>query len=41
MTGGPSAVDLFDFKEGLVKYGQPIDDKIHGDVVVRQGYPGR
>ncbi len=41
MSGGPSAVDLFDFKEGLVKYaGQPIDDKVHGDVVVRQGYPG-
>ena len=41
MSGGPSAVDLFDYKEGLVKYaGQPIDDKIHGDVVVRQGYPG-
>ncbi len=41
MSGGPSAVDLFDYKEGLVKYaGQPIDDKMHGDVIVRQGYPG-
>ena len=41
MSGGPSAVDLFDYKEGLVKYaGQPLDDKIHGDVIVRQGNPG-
>ena len=41
MSGGPSAVDLFDFKPGLVKYaGQPLDDKVQGDIVVRQGYPG-
>jgi hypothetical protein len=41
MSGGPSAVDLFDYKEGLVKYaGQALDDKVHGDIVVRQGYPG-
>src|SRR5688500_17759207 len=41
MSGGPSAVDLWDYKEGLVKYaGQPLDDKVHGDIVVRQGYPG-
>src|SRR5918999_1231593 len=41
MTGGPSAVDLFDYKPSLVKYaGEPLDDKVHGDIHVRQGYPG-
>jgi len=41
MTGGPSAVDLWDYKPGLVKYaGQPLDDKVQGDIHVRQGYPG-
>ena len=41
MTGGPSAVDLWDYKEGLVKYaGQPLDESRVGDIHVRQGYPG-
>jgi hypothetical protein len=41
MTGGPSAVDLWDYKPSLTKYaGQPLDDKVRGDVIVRQGYPG-
>lgn len=41
MTGGPSAVDLWDYKPGLIKHaGEPLDGKVHGDVVVRQGYPG-
>jgi len=41
MTGGPSAVDLWDYKPGLTKWaGQPLDEKMVGDVVVRQGYPG-
>ena len=41
MTGGPSAVDLWDYKPALTKYaGEPLDGKVHGDVNVRQGYPG-
>ena len=41
MTGGPSAVDLFDYKPSLAKYaGEPLDGKVHGDINVRQGYPG-
>lgn len=41
MTGGPSAVDLWDYKPSLTKYaGEPLDDKVHGDIHVRQGYPG-
>jgi Protein of unknown function (DUF1501) len=41
MTGGPSAVDLWDYKPGLTKWaGQPLDEKMVGDVHVRQGYPG-
>src|SRR5204862_3563867 len=41
MTGGPSAVDLWDYKEGLVKYaGQPLAESRVGDIHVRQGYPG-
>ena len=41
MTGGPSAVDLWDYKPALVKYaGEPLDGKVHGDINVRQGYPG-
>jgi hypothetical protein len=41
MTGGPSAVDLWDYKPSLVKYaGEPLDGKVHGDINVRQGYPG-
>ena len=41
MTGGPSAVDLWDYKPGLTKWaGQPLDEKMVGDIHVRQGYPG-
>jgi hypothetical protein len=41
MTGGPGAMDLWDYKPALTKYaGEPLDGKVHGDVVVRQGYPG-
>jgi hypothetical protein len=41
MSGGPSAVDLWDYKPGLTKWaGQPLDEKMVGDIVVRQGYPG-
>ena len=41
MTGGPSAVDLWDYKPALTKYaGEPLDGKVHGDINVRQGYPG-
>src|SRR5438874_3954086 len=39
MSGGVSQVDTFDPKPALDKYaGQPMTG--HGDVVVRQGYPG-
>ena len=41
MTGGPGAMDLWDYKPALSKYaGEPLDGKVHGDVNVRQGYPG-
>ena len=41
MTGGPSAVDLWDYKPGLTKWAdQPLDEKMVGDIHVRQGYPG-
>ena len=41
MTGGPSAVDLFDYKPALAKYaGEPLEGKVHGEVNVRQGFPG-
>jgi hypothetical protein len=41
MTGGPSAVDLWDYKPGLTKWaGQPLDEKMVGDIHVRQGNPG-
>jgi Protein of unknown function (DUF1501) len=41
MGGGWSQVDTFDPKPALTKYaGQPIDGKVRGDVIVRQGYPG-
>src|SRR4051812_22913934 len=41
MGGGWSQVDTFDPKPALSKYaGQPIDGKVKGDVIVRQGYPG-
>jgi uncharacterized protein (DUF1501 family) len=41
MGGGWSQVDTFDPKPALTKFaGQPIDGKVPGDVIVRQGYPG-
>src|SRR3954451_17453137 len=41
MGGGWSQVDTFDPKPSLAKYaGQPIDGKVQGEVIVRQGYPG-
>ena len=41
MTGGVSHVDTFDPKPALTKYaGQPLDGKVAGDVIVRQGHPG-
>ena len=41
MGGGWSQMDTFDPKPALKKYaGQPIDGKVRGDVIVRQGFPG-
>ena len=41
MSGGVSQVDTFDPKPALTKYaGEPLDGKIAGDVIVRQGHPG-
>jgi hypothetical protein len=41
MSGGVSHVDTFDPKPALARYaGQPLDDKVAGDVIVRQGHPG-
>src|SRR2546423_14407346 len=41
MGGGWSQVDTFDPKPALAKYaGEPIDGKVDGDVIVRQGFPG-
>ena len=41
MSGGVSHVDTFDPKPALTQYaGQPLDGRVKGDVVVRQGYPG-
>ena len=41
MGGGWSQMDTFDPKPALTKYaGEPIDDKVKGDVIVRQGSPG-
>jgi uncharacterized protein (DUF1501 family) len=41
MGGGWSQVDTFDPKPSLAKYaGQPIDGKVKGDIIVRQGFPG-
>ena len=41
MGGGWSQVDTFDPKPALTRYaGEPIDGKVQGDVIVRQGYPG-
>src|SRR5262245_4612001 len=41
MSGGVSQVDTFDPKPALTRYaGQPLDGKVGGDIVVRQGHPG-
>ena len=41
MGGGWSQVDTFDPKPALAKYaGEPLDGKVRGDVIVRQGFPG-
>jgi uncharacterized protein (DUF1501 family) len=41
MGGGWSQVDTFDPKPALAKFaGEPIDGKVQGDVIVRQGFPG-
>jgi hypothetical protein len=41
MSGGPSQVDTFDYKPSLAKYaGEPLDGKVHGEISVRQGFPG-
>src|SRR5262245_15591616 len=41
MGGGWSQVDTFDPKPALAKYaGEPIDGRVKGDVIVRQGFPG-
>ena len=41
MGGGWSQMDTFDPKPALTKYaGEPIDGKVHGEVTVRQGFPG-
>src|SRR5476649_1827130 len=41
MSGGVSHIDTFDPKPALTKYaGQPLDGKVAGDVIVRQGFPG-
>ena len=40
MGGGWSQMDTFDPKPALTKYtGEPIDGKVRGDVIVRQGFP--
>src|SRR5262249_38524185 len=41
MSGGVSHIDTFDPKPALTRYaGQPLDGKVGGDIVVRQGNPG-
>jgi hypothetical protein len=41
MSGGVSHVDTFDPKPALRKYaGEPLDGKVEGSIVVRQGFPG-
>src|SRR5918995_1643135 len=41
MSGGVSQVDTFDPKPAPTRYaGQPLDGKVAGDVIVRQGNPG-
>ena len=41
MSGGVSQVDTFDPKPALSRYaGEPLGDKVDGNIVVRQGFPG-
>ncbi len=41
MSGGVSHVDTFDPKPALRVYaGEPLDGKVEGSIVVRQGFPG-
>ncbi len=41
MSGGVSHVDTFDPKPALLRYaGEPLDGKVDGSIVVRQGFPG-
>jgi hypothetical protein len=41
MSGGVSHMDTFDPKPALVRYaGEPLDGKVEGSIVVRQGFPG-
>ena len=41
MSGGVSHIDTFDPKPALQKYaGEPLDGKVDGNIVVRQGFPG-
>ena len=41
MSGGVSQVDTFDPKPALAKYaGEPLADKVEGNIAVRQGFPG-
>jgi Protein of unknown function (DUF1501) len=41
MGGGWSQVDTFDPKPALTRFaGEPIDGRVKGDVIVRQGFPG-
>jgi Protein of unknown function (DUF1501) len=41
MSGGVSHVDTFDPKPALARYaGEPLDGKVDGSIVVRQGFPG-
>ncbi len=41
MSGGVSQVDTFDPKPALSRYaGEPLHDKVEGNIVARQGFPG-
>ena len=41
MSGGVSHIDTFDPKPALMRYaGQPLDGRVDGNIVVRQGFPG-
>ena len=41
MSGGVSHLDTFDPKPALARYaGEPLEGKVDGSIVVRQGFPG-